>query len=83
MEYIMSEDDEFDIPCEDDCFITPCGSLGSKYGVSIGGKFLGEFVEMDDAEKAIREQMEQDQFWPSVWFVSDHGNVSPHSLTDS
>ncbi len=28
----------------------------------------------------LKKQMDKDKFWPSVWFVSDHGNAHPVSL---
>lgn len=63
-------------PQPEDYIITPCGSLGSRLSVSVvEGKHLGTFDEQDEAEQFIRQQMERDQFWPGVWFVSDHGNA--------
>lgn len=29
-----------------------------------------------ETEQELRELMDQEQFWPNVWYVSDHGNVS-------
>ncbi len=64
-------------PAEEDYVVTPGGTLGGKLAVSVvGGKFIGLFGEEDDAYKAIREDMEANQFWPNVWFISDHGNAS-------
>lgn len=36
--------------------------------------------EWEQTVVAIREQMEADQFFPDVWFISDHGNA--HLITD-
>jgi len=36
--------------------------------------FVGEFVEVEDALQAVRDRMERDQFWPNIWWISDHGN---------
>ena len=35
------------------------------------------FVVEDDAEMwdAIQAYMDRSQFWPNVWFISDHGNA--------
>jgi hypothetical protein len=30
-------------------------------------------------QKSVRRHMDREQFWPNVWFISDHGN--PHLLT--
>ena len=71
----MDEDEEIEDcePCEDDYFIE-----GSE--VSQGGKYLGKFPDYTDLERFIREHMEREQFWPNVWQVSDHGNVSLYTM---
>jgi hypothetical protein len=70
-----SEDEpEIDEPSDDDCFMSPSGSLGSKTSVSCGGKFIGEFDDEDDAVIAIGDWQEKHKWWPAVWIVSDHGN---------
>ena len=64
--------------CEGDIAIQ-CN--GWKYSVGvIGEKHIGTFEEYEDAVQAVKDYMEDNQFWPSVWFVSDHGNVSPTDL---
>ncbi len=30
-------------------------------------------------EASLKQKMAQDQFWPNVWFISDHGNA--HLMT--
>jgi hypothetical protein len=72
----MSYDDEFidEEMLEEDYKLTPCGHLGGKTGVSQSGKFLGEFDDNESALAFVRERMEQEQFWPDIWWVSDHGN---------
>jgi len=75
------EDDLLEEPVDGDYMISDSGSLGSKTSVSeVGGRFLGEFNSMDDAEDFILARMESQQFWPGVWHMSDHGNIAPHSL---
>jgi hypothetical protein len=59
----------------DDYKLSPCGRLGGKTGVSQSGNFLGEFNETEDALKFVSEHMEQEQYWPNIWWVSDHGNA--------
>lgn len=63
-------------PEEDDAFFFPTGHLGGATGLSVGGKFIGKFSEQEEAENALREWAEKNQYWPNVWYVSDHGNVS-------
>jgi hypothetical protein len=61
-------------------------AIEDKYrGYSVGeveGKFIGEFLEWDDAVQAAKDWMEKNQFWPNVWHVSDHGNWSLLSSDD-
>lgn len=64
-------------PEEEDYTITPTGPLGSKEGVAQGGKFLGAFSSRAAAERFIRDRMAREQFFPGVWYVSDHGNAYP------
>ena len=63
--------------CDDDITLTPCGPLGGRVGVAQGHKFLGDFAETDEALEFVREHMDNEQFWPTVWWVSDHGNEWP------
>lgn len=45
---------------------------------------LGETYHPDDWDKMladIRSHMEQSQFWPNVWLLSDHGNFHPLDIT--
>ena len=77
----QGEDIEEAGPQDDDYTIAPAGSLGGCYAVSIvNGPFIGQFAELDHAERAIRDRMEAEQFWPNVWDISDHGNVSRHTM---
>jgi hypothetical protein len=69
------DDEDEDRPSDDDYTLTPCGPLGGMIGVGvIGGKFLEQFAEQDDAEEFIRNRMNKQKFWPNIWWVSDHGN---------
>lgn len=40
-------------------------------------KQVGTNTDLDSIIDKIAQHMEQEQFWPSIWFVSDHGNVLP------
>jgi hypothetical protein len=63
--------EEIDEPTEDDYVISDArgGEQVSQYG-----KLLGTFPDRDSAESFIREHAGESQFWPSVWWLSDHGN---------
>lgn len=59
---------------EGDYVLTPCGKLGSKTSVSQYSKCLGEFDSTEKGLEFIKQHMEENQFWPNIWWVSDHGN---------
>lgn len=69
-------------PDPDDFIIS---SDGWKYSVgSEDHGFLGEFVEWDDAVKALKEWSKKHKWYPNVWTMSDHGNLSdePFAIED-
>jgi len=63
---------------DDDYVITDCGRLGADYHCLQ----VGEHGDFDDLIDAILIDMDRQQFWPSVWYVNDHGNVEPVSLEE-
>jgi hypothetical protein len=52
-------------------------SNGSKLSVSCAGKFIGEFIEDQDAYDAVNKWKTNNNYYPTTWFVSDHGNAWP------
>jgi transposase-like protein len=77
---ISENETEENEPQEDDMYLTPSGPLGSKTSVSVEGKFLGEYNSEEEAVKAIKEWIDKNNFYPNIWYVSDHGNISPYSI---
>lgn len=65
---------------QDDYQLTPCGPLGGRTAVSQYGKFIADFDTTEDALEFIKRHMETEQFWPSIVWVSDHGNYWPIDL---
>lgn len=62
----------------EDYTLTPSGQLGGKTSVSeFEGKFVGEFDTTEDALQEIQSRMDREQFWPNIWWISDHGNSWP------
>lgn len=39
-------------------------------------------VIASSCEQAVRQYMERTQFWPNVWFISDHGNAHLMDLSE-
>ena len=59
-------------PDEDDGFIQDNTRGG--YDASVEGKFIGNFGDVDEAYLAIRDEAGPN-FFPTVWFVDDHGGM--------
>lgn len=61
-----------------DYTLTPSGPLGSLTSVGqIEGHCLGEYRNVEKALEAVCDHMANQQFWPNIWWVSDHGNYWP------
>lgn len=59
--------------------IIKCDGFRFHAGV-VEGPFIGTFGLQEDAESAVKDWMKQNNFWPDVWFESDHGNISPYKF---
>lgn len=60
----------------EDYLMLPAGYLGSQIEVRVAeGIHIGYFSEPEYAVDRIRARMEADNFYPNVWYVSDHGNT--------
>jgi hypothetical protein len=62
---------------DNDVFYQSYGQLGADGGFFYGGK------EVAKTEEELKSWMEQQRYWPSVWNVSDHGNVSPYTMDEA
>lgn len=69
------EEDDFDLKGEMRDGAVIGDARGGGYDVAFGGKHFAHFVEMNDALAAVVVKMDEDQFWPNVFIVNDHGNV--------
>ena len=58
---------------DNDAFIQDVVSGG--YDVSVSQKHIGHFEEMDDSLTALKTEFNRSNFFPTIWFVSDHGNT--------
>ena len=68
----MDETDEIQ---EGDYVLFDAGRLGSQTGVSVmGGKRIGAFESEGKALAFIRGCMEEENYYPNIWYVNDHGN---------
>ena len=79
MPFISEEFEEEGPDTESDIFIQTEGHIGEYMRAYQGGKAItSQYRVNDDDEwkamkKEIREWMNVNGFWPSVWEVSDHG----------
>ncbi len=74
----MTEHDEF-TPEEDDAYVT---DVPAGYSVSFNGRARC-LPDMDYAMKVLARAMKDAKFWPNVWYVNDHGNVTLLEITDA
>jgi hypothetical protein len=70
------EDDEFNEPEEGDY------TTGDHCKFYQYGKLVLTVGPDDDHIAALKAHMEEAQFWPNAWFVSDHGNAHLMDLSD-
>jgi hypothetical protein len=77
IEEFEGEEEETQPDEHEDIFWQDYGTLGSDGGFFYAGKEIAK----NDAE--LKVWMEKNKYWPNVWFVSDHGNISPYSLSES
>ena len=75
---------EFELDIQDDDYVISDGQRGSvMYGLPAGGysvSNLGVFAGWDQVIPAIIQDMKENQFFPNVWEVNDHGNVDLLSI---
>lgn len=77
------EGDEDDEPQEEDLIYAPSGNLGSKLTLSqVGGKEIGTYNSDDEVIKAAKDWMEQNNFYPNLWFIDDHGESQRVEVTE-
>ncbi len=63
---------------DNDAFVQDVVSGG--YDVSISGKHLGHYEDMDIALDNLENEFNRSNYFPTIWFVSDHGNTYPINL---
>jgi hypothetical protein len=70
----FEETETFEPDWENDDFIEDKPRGG--YDTSHAGKFLGNFESVEDALEALSEKHNdpKNNYFPTIWFVSDHGN---------
>lgn len=73
-----NENDEPD--SENDAFLSSSGSLGSKISLNIAGEFIGEFNCEEEVKKELKNWMKENNYYPSVWWVDDHGGIEAYSI---
>jgi len=64
---------------DDDYTIEDSGELGCNYYCNQ----LGHYESYKELLIDIKAQMEAEQFWPSVWYINDHGNIELVLLKES
>ncbi len=71
-------------PQQGDYIIQPSGELGSKTHVSVyegTSKDLSEeFGPDENIDAIIKADMEKNKLWSNVWYVDDHGGITPYTI---
>jgi hypothetical protein len=75
------EEPDVGLPQEGDYLISQCGPLGVWTKVTVTGDFyICEVFDGEDqndrAKIWIRNRMKHENFYPNVWMLSDHGNLT-------
>jgi hypothetical protein len=71
----LDEGEDFDLDAEMEEGVVVSDARQGGYDVSIGGKHLDHTRTKEEALVIALEKMEEDQFYPNVFYVNDHGNV--------
>lgn len=71
-----NDEEEFDWKSEMETGVVIQDNTRGGYDVGSEGKHLGHFDDMDEALAAIEQWMKKNQYFPNIFFVNDHGNVS-------
>ena len=53
-----------------------CVTISYRGTVMFCNKMLGQFNEWDEQIAAAEKAMDEAKFWPNIYYVNDHGNVS-------
>ena len=73
----MEGEEDIEPDTENDVFYQDYGHLGSNGGFFYNGK------EVAKTDEELKAWMKKEGYYPSVWYVSDHGNISPYSLDEA
>ena len=73
-------DEEELTPDDEDIFISDTGPLGSITMAYYCHQEIARGINRGDVEIDVKNWMDENAYWPNVWFISDHGNV--HLITN-
>lgn len=73
-DFETGEDDQMSPDNENDAFLF---NNGWQVTVRFAGEPLGTFTSENEALNALSQAMDEDGFYPNIWYVSDHGNLWP------
>ena len=66
----------------DNIYFEPCGPCGSRYTVgSEDYGFIGIFDTEAEVCEAVRTWADEAGWFPELYFISDHGNISDSPTT--
>ena len=71
-----NDEEHFDWQQEMESGIVIHDNTRGGYDLSAESKYLGNYPDFDDALQAAHNWKEKNQYWPNMFFVNDHGNVT-------
>jgi hypothetical protein len=82
------EEEEEERPEDCDYVISDCGCLGAGTRVTVLNSYwaddcrVKDFVSEEEAVKAIKEDMSEQNYWPNVWREDDHGGITLYAINN-
>lgn len=75
------DDDEMDVQAEMETgIVISDAGWNRQYNVAAEGRQIADNVEMSEALAIVRDWMNRNSYWPNVFVVNDHGNVTQVTL---
>jgi hypothetical protein len=72
---VIEEEEDFDLRGEMSEGGVISDGRGGLYNVALSGKHLDDFNDFDKALKFLVQTMEDEKYYPNIFYVNDHGNV--------
>jgi hypothetical protein len=72
----MENDDTFDFKAEMESGVVICETRNGGYSATCEGVEIGRSAHLDSVLEMITKYQNKTRYWPYIFSVNDHGNVS-------